>query len=285
MSHYENIQENNRTFRIGELAKLSGVSSDSIRYYEEVGLLHPRRNPDNHYREYTAEDLMHLVLIREMLELNFSTNQIREWMKDRTVQSTQKLLAEEIQAIDEQIRDLFDKRANLQTRQELLGQNILEDCVEKIKIRKFAQRPCLKVHDGRLEDDIPARYLLDFIITNKVKLSTLGACDCYTIEASSLCGDARKDRENYTILNTFFWMDSLAETSNYALPAGRYLCLSYRGKFQRMFQFFGPMFDFIRENDFEMSGNPILLRRIDFFETSHDEEYLTEIQIPIEKKI
>lgn len=285
MSHYENLQENNRTFRIGELSKLSGVGADSIRYYEEVGLLHPKRNPVNHYREYTAEDLMHLVLIREMLELNFSTSQIREWMEDRTIQSTRNLLEEEIQSIDVQIQDLFAKRANLQTRQELLDQNLLDEPVEIMRVRKFAQRPCVKIHEGRLKDDIPARYLLDYMITNKIKLSSIGACDCYTIEASSLCGDPQKDRENYMILNTFFWMDSIEQTCNYDLTAGRYLCLRYRGKFQRMFQFFGPMFDYIRKNDFEIVGNPILLRRIDFFETSYVEENLTEIQIPIEKKI
>ena len=33
--------KNKKTFRIGELSKLFGVSTDAIRYYEKVGILNP----------------------------------------------------------------------------------------------------------------------------------------------------------------------------------------------------------------------------------------------------
>lgn len=39
-----------------ELAKTAGVNSKAIRYYSRIGLLHPIRNPDNGYREYTTND-------------------------------------------------------------------------------------------------------------------------------------------------------------------------------------------------------------------------------------
>ena len=56
------------TFLIGELSKLFGIGVDSIRYYEEVGILHPQRDPNNNYRRYTVEDVRKIVLIRELLK-------------------------------------------------------------------------------------------------------------------------------------------------------------------------------------------------------------------------
>ena len=44
----------------------SGVSSRNIRYYEQAGLLHPDRDPENDYRIYTEEDIRTLKLIRTL---------------------------------------------------------------------------------------------------------------------------------------------------------------------------------------------------------------------------
>ena len=76
------------TFKIGELSKLFDIGVDSIRYYEKVGILHPVRNDENNYRMYTIDDVRRLALIRELLGLSFSTDQIREYDEDRNVDST-----------------------------------------------------------------------------------------------------------------------------------------------------------------------------------------------------
>ena len=43
-------------YKIGEIAALYGISTDILRYYEELGILVPRRAP-NGYRIYRTEDL------------------------------------------------------------------------------------------------------------------------------------------------------------------------------------------------------------------------------------
>ena len=77
--------ENERNFRIGELSKLFHISVDSIRYYEKVGILHPVRNPENNYRFYTMEDFRRVALLRELLGLGFSTEQIRYFITERSI--------------------------------------------------------------------------------------------------------------------------------------------------------------------------------------------------------
>ena len=44
---------------INELERLTGITRQNIRFYEKKGLLHPMRNSENNYREYSQEDLSH----------------------------------------------------------------------------------------------------------------------------------------------------------------------------------------------------------------------------------
>ena len=62
---------------IKQASEQSGVSSPNIRFYEKEGLLTPARNRSNAYRDYTAEDVRTLKLIRmlRMLDLPLPTIQ------------------------------------------------------------------------------------------------------------------------------------------------------------------------------------------------------------------
>lgn len=57
--------------------ELSGVSRQNIRYYEREGLLHPDRNAENDYREYSEEHILILKQIRAMRMLDMPLEQIK----------------------------------------------------------------------------------------------------------------------------------------------------------------------------------------------------------------
>lgn len=64
--------------RIGELAEKAGVPTKTIRYYEEVGLLHePARMPSG-YRDYDRPALARLRFIRAAQSVGLSLGEIRE---------------------------------------------------------------------------------------------------------------------------------------------------------------------------------------------------------------
>ncbi|MFF2141970.1 MerR family transcriptional regulator [Kitasatospora sp. NPDC058190] len=63
--------------RIGELARLTGVSTRLLRYYEEQGLLQPARTTAG-YREYGEEDTVRVWQIRSLLAAGLSTRVIAE---------------------------------------------------------------------------------------------------------------------------------------------------------------------------------------------------------------
>ena len=50
-------------YKISEIAKISGVSSRTLRYYDEIGVLKPSKIDDNGYRVYTDEEVDKLQMI------------------------------------------------------------------------------------------------------------------------------------------------------------------------------------------------------------------------------
>lgn len=66
--------------RIGELARRSGTSTRSLRYYEAQGLLAAGRS-SNGYRDYDEADLRVVEEIRSLLALGFSLEETRPFVE------------------------------------------------------------------------------------------------------------------------------------------------------------------------------------------------------------
>jgi DNA-binding transcriptional MerR regulator len=62
--------------RIGELSRVTGASTRSLRHYEEQGLLHPDRG-GNGYRDYTEADAVRVRNIRFLLDSGLTLDDAR----------------------------------------------------------------------------------------------------------------------------------------------------------------------------------------------------------------
>ncbi len=63
--------------KINEVEQQVGVSKKNIRYYEQQGLLHPKRNNENGYREYDETDVLCLKKIKLLRKLSLPIEEIR----------------------------------------------------------------------------------------------------------------------------------------------------------------------------------------------------------------
>lgn len=64
--------------KINEVEALAGISKKNIRFYEEQGLLTPRRNAENGYRDYGEEEVAILRRIRLLRKLGVPIEEIRQ---------------------------------------------------------------------------------------------------------------------------------------------------------------------------------------------------------------
>lgn len=63
---------------INEVENIVNLSKKAIRYYEQEGLIKPKRNQNNDYRLYTEEDLNKLKIIKFLRELGVPISELKE---------------------------------------------------------------------------------------------------------------------------------------------------------------------------------------------------------------
>ena len=102
-------------YKINEIARLYGIGVDSLRYYEKLGILKPRRDT-NGYRLYNLKDMYKLNVIRDLRRLDFSMQQIKDYLEGQTVDHTLALLRQEQALVQAQIQELQTKARLLQRR-------------------------------------------------------------------------------------------------------------------------------------------------------------------------
>ncbi len=72
-----------KSYRIGNVTKLLGISADTLRYYEKIGLLPTINRTGSGIRVYIERDLSRLRFIRRAQKMQFSLKEIAELLKMR----------------------------------------------------------------------------------------------------------------------------------------------------------------------------------------------------------
>lgn len=109
--------------RIGELAQASQVSRDTLRFYEQRGLIAAQRSA-NGYRDYPADMVQLVLYIKTAQRLGFSLGEIGNsvaalWQAPDPDSAVTQLLRDKLNLIENRITELGQLRNELQQR---LGQ-------------------------------------------------------------------------------------------------------------------------------------------------------------------
>lgn len=102
-----------KRYSVGQMAKSMGVSAQTLRHYEEMGLVESQRNEQNQYREFSMRDnkiLMQTGLYRSM---GFSLKEIRSLFKEYQGEEVQEAFDRRIDEVDQQIEELIQLKEEL----------------------------------------------------------------------------------------------------------------------------------------------------------------------------
>lgn len=120
--------------RIGELCTKTGLSKETVRYYERQGLLEniPQPNRSNNYKVYSAVDLQRLNMIKHAKMLGFTLAEISEvlavWVDDKfTSEQKQTSLRGKLQQLEEKETALIELRARLINAINKVGQPCIDE--------------------------------------------------------------------------------------------------------------------------------------------------------------
>lgn len=164
-------------FKISAFSRLSKVSLKTLRYYDQIGILKPRKvDHDTGYRYYSADQLLELNRILIYKELGFTLPQIIQLLQEditlENIQGMFKLKRSEIQQI---IDTEQAKLVRIEERMQLIEKEGQFETGQEIRVKaEGAQSFLFQKARGREEDIPDLLRQCDQLLTKEIRLLTQG---------------------------------------------------------------------------------------------------------------
>lgn len=267
-------------FRIGEFSKMTKTTVKTLRYYDEVGLLKPAFVDDwSNYRYYTTEQLYPLQKILSLRQAGLSIDEIKQIMTGKhmpdILKKRQAKLEKEKQEIEEKLLHLY-----------LILQSVKED-TEMTYQAIVKQIPAYTVYykQGTIHDFSEMNaFVLSAGAECKEANPTLTCIEPDYCYISYLDEDFKP--ENMRIEYAQAVTKKGIETDNIkfkTLTPIEAVCVYHKGSYDGLQEAYAFALNWAKENGYAVSQTP-REQYIDGIWNKDDEaDWLTEIQIPVEK--
>jgi len=276
-----------RRLTIGEMAKLNNISSQTLRYYDQIGLIHPEWIDDaTGYRYYDINQSAKLDLIYHMKSLGMSLESIRQLFEKKDIRLIEENIEKQLLWISEKKREIaLIEKATLKFKHNIMEYRE-ESQKKEIEIRAFSERKIF-CFDGKVniyESDMRTYEFILRKLKKQVMLEKLPVV--YFCNVGSIIRKENILKNNFYSTEIFVFLDDASSENNHTetIPAGSYACISFKGEegFSNEQEYAQKLFDFISENDLEIDGDYIceVITELPFFCNSIRNMFI-RLQIPI----
>ncbi|EBH4247663.1 MerR family transcriptional regulator [Listeria monocytogenes] len=105
---------------IKQAADMFGLTVDTLRYYERVGVIPPVHRNESGYRDYKTSDLNWVYLVKNLRNAGLSVESLIEFAALAQLRETQNVEAAQKQVLVDQLKELDEKLAEMKKVRELL---------------------------------------------------------------------------------------------------------------------------------------------------------------------
>ena len=273
------IKEN--LLSITELAKLRQVTSETLRYYDRIGLITPDYvDPQTRYRYYSIRQYEKLGTIKELRQLGMSIHDITDYFSGRNLRKSHQLLLHQLELLEEEIRKQQLLSEILRRKLHFLSEITPPPPVDKVFCRAFPQRYMITFGEpagGSREHAFAFTRLERYLdeVAPILASDRIGVyADWHLLEPS--------DDYIPAVPMIFVERDAIESEHKRTIPPGDYLCMNYRrGELERYHPSFARLHTYMAEHGWVLNGMIFQFYKIDVTLTSDPDETLMEIQVPV----
>lgn len=269
----------NDKFLIGELSRLFNISTDTLRYYGKIGLMKSEEDAKNGYRYYSVRKVFELSRILFFKSLDISLKDIKKYMSNKNRHNLLTLLRSKEKEINVKIDQLINLKNKISSKLELL-ENIDND-INQIKIKRFPAGKGIFLNIGYPKNDFEIKQSL---INNKeyMKISS------WLIEGQVYASVAKEDILEGNFNKYRYFINIVEEYVLHGeakvIPENDYACIVFLGSpIKKIGRYYEILITWIEENGYQIIGDSIEKNIVDYDFSSHEEEFITEIQIPVKR--
>ncbi len=271
----------NTKLKIGEFSQLMQVTVKTLRHYEQKGLLTPDEVDERTgYRYYTVGQMQTLQTIRDLQQLGFSLDEIKDLCHSHSCTPSIRQLTEKIKETEAILRQLIARRNRL-----LKMRNARK---EMKTIEKFSIQTLPEIIVASHREVLPDYAAIGPMCVNKIapEMQRLGCkCPspgyCFTIEHDKEYKPTNADIEYCEQVEEMGEDSAIIQFKR--LPAvPKALCMKHVGPYERFYESFIEAFRYIDEQGYKPVGQHRTCYIDGAWNQKDPEKWLSVIQIPIE---
>lgn len=271
---------------IGEFSKICEVSTKTLRYYDEIGLINPVEiNPENGYRYYSIRQLKKMLFINRLKSYHFSLEEIKAILELEEDQLEEKLCS----ALHRKRREIQEKLNAFEYTLKQMSHDILN--VEKgipmmlyldnieVQLVETLTMNILYMRQMMSSDDYAAGYgtyfsrLYERIATEKLTLFGTPM----TIYHSPEYNPAGNDTEFAIPIE-----ETVKGTRD--LPGGLCAKSVLKGSYSELTSVYAKLREWIENEGYELVRSPYEVYVTDPNQVTVPEDIVTEVYFPVKKK-
>ena len=133
-------------FTIGELSELFRINTQTLRYYDSIGLFSPlRRDEETGYRYYQFNQLYELASIRYLRKLGYSIRDIDTYMKTKQIEAVLRKLKEQSKILHNKWDELIEIDNIIQRKIRFIEEELPLVQFEHYEVRSYPKRCYLPI--------------------------------------------------------------------------------------------------------------------------------------------
>lgn len=268
-------------FTIGEISKLFNINIRTLRYYDEIDLFKPIFiDKANSYRYYSTDQFEQLNTIKYLKALGMSLDTISYHLKKRSVDNIIELFEKQKKITEEKIKELELTKQKIQNRINQINyarQYHNLDVVQEIRLQE--RRIVL------LKEKIKSNNDLELSIRHLENKANKNASIFNGKIGVSISIDKLKNKEFSEYDSIFLFTEGERYNKNLikVLPEGTYASIRFTGTHKNSPIYYDELLKYIEEKGYTIIDDSIEITLIDFGLTTEKSEFVTEIQILINK--
>ena len=275
--------ESKEFYQIGEVSKICNIPIKTLRYYDEIGLLIPRKiDPDSNYRYYSNDQMTLVLVIKHFKEAGFSLKEIKALLGREDLEYNTRKINEKCIEIDNKINDLKMLKEKLQfcVKESKLEKKKNEDFKIEIKEIPISYVAYLRCKGACTVEEFTVRYckLISLVEKNNFHITK----NAMAIYYDSCIDYEEKEKEDYDI-EVCIAVSEEREIDGLVRKFGGFKAVTavHYGSYDNMIDTYRKMNEYIYENKYETCGEAIDNYLVDIMSTADEGNYVTELIIPI----
>lgn len=269
----------NSTYTISEIADFFNISTQTLRYYDKIGLMKPVKTDESSgYRLYSGEQFDKLYLIRELKQLGLSLEQIKTYCETKDIRGLGRILDETSSSLDRQISELQSVKKHV------------DDYLRSIRLLENAHgrsicefRPIRERYAYAVDINFQAEHLLHYM---NILQESFARSSLQHVEPGHIILGIRSDELGKNNLDGYNFIGNMlkrpVEDKNVrTFPEGLYAVACHLGNYDTIFDTYRKLLRYIRQHRCTISGDSLEISITDMAFTDNPDEFVTEIQIPV----